>query len=67
MSEKGALAKKRLGNTGLHVSIGRAYTPRSLCYCLFAPLYMGVVLCAHSVRGEPRIQRNASGEVATQP
>jgi len=26
---------------------------------------MGVVLRAHSVRGEPRIQRNASGEVAT--
>jgi len=24
-----------------------------------------VVLCAHSVRGEPRIQRNASGDVAT--
>jgi len=24
-----------------------------------------VVLRAHSVRGEPRIQRNASGEVAT--
>ena len=29
--------------------------------------YMGVVLRAHSVRGEPRIQRNASGEVATVP
>ena len=27
----------------------------------------GVVLRAHSVRGEPRIQRNASGEVATVP
>jgi len=27
-------------------------------------IYMGV-LRAHSVRGEPRIQRNASGEVAT--
>jgi len=26
---------------------------------------MGVVPRAHSVRGEPRIQRNASGEVAT--
>jgi len=26
---------------------------------------MGVVLRAHSVRGEPRNQRNASGEVAT--
>jgi len=29
--------------------------------------YMGVILRAHSVRGEPRIQRNASGEVATLP
>jgi len=28
---------------------------------------MGVVLRAHSVRGEPRIERNASGEVATAP
>jgi len=27
--------------------------------------YMDVVLRAHPVRGEPRIQRNASGEVAT--
>jgi len=28
-------------------------------------IYMGVVLCAHSVCGELRIQRNASGVVAT--
>jgi len=28
-------------------------------------IYMGIVLRAHPVRGEPRIQRNASGEVAT--
>jgi len=28
-------------------------------------IYIGVALRAHSVRGEPRIQRNASGEVAT--
>jgi len=28
-------------------------------------IYMGAVLRAHSVRGEPRIQRNASGVVAT--
>jgi len=28
-------------------------------------VYMGVVLCAHSVRGESRIQRNTTGEVAT--
>jgi len=26
---------------------------------------MGVVLCAHSVHGEPRIQRNANREIAT--
>jgi len=26
---------------------------------------MGVVLRAHSVRGDPHIQRNASGKVAT--
>jgi len=38
---------------------------RSLDYCLFAPHIYGVVLRAHSTRGEPRIQRNASGEVAT--
>jgi len=28
-------------------------------------IYMGVVLRAHPVRGESRIQRNANGEVAT--
>jgi len=39
---------------------------RSLYYCLFAPHIYGVVLRAHSVRGEPRVQRNANGEVATQ-
>jgi len=32
---------------------------------LFAPCIYGVVLRARSVRGEPRNQRNASGEVAT--
>jgi len=32
---------------------------------LFAPHIYGVVLRAHSVRGEPRIQLNASEEVAT--
>jgi len=45
----------------------RVHTPRSLSYCLFAPHVYGVFLRAHSVRGEPRIQRNASGEVATVP
>jgi len=33
---------------------------------LFAPHIYGVVLRAHAVRGEPRIQRNAGGEVATE-
>jgi len=33
-------------------------------YCLFALYICGVVICAHSVRGEPPIQRNASGVVA---
>jgi len=28
-------------------------------------MYLGVVLRAHSVHGEPHIQRNANGEVAT--
>ena len=30
-------------------------------------MYMGVILCAHPVRGESHMQRNASGEVATTP
>jgi len=48
-----------------HVNIGRASTPQSLYYCLFAPYIFGVVLRAHPVRGESHIQRNANGEVAT--
>jgi len=48
-------------------SSNRVHTPWSLYYCLFTPHIYGVVLCAHSVRGEPRIQRNASREVATLP
>ena len=51
-------------------SIGRDSTSQSLfrdrsiiaCSC---HVYMGVILRAHSVRGESRIHRNASGEVAT--
>ena len=44
----------------------RVHMPRSLYCCLFAPhIHLGVVLCAHPVRGEPRIQRNANREVAT--
>ena len=38
---------------------------RSLFDCLFAPHICGVVLRVHSVHGEPRIQRNDSGVVAT--
>jgi len=52
-----------------HVSIGRACTPRSLYYCLFAPHIRGVVLRAHPVRGESHNeshnQRNSNREVAT--
>jgi len=41
----------------------RVHPTRSLCYCLFAPHIYGVVLRAHSGRGEPRIsaQRQRSG------
>jgi len=49
----------------LAASNNRADPMRSLYYCLFAPHICGAVLCAHSIRSEPRIQRNASGEVAT--
>jgi len=46
------------------VSKNRDHPMRSLYYCLFAPHIYGAVLQAHSVRGEPRIQRNVSEEVA---
>ena len=42
-----------------------SHSPRSLYFCLFAPHICIVVLRAHPVRGETRIQRNATGEVAT--
>jgi len=42
-------------------SNNRVHPTRSLCYYLFAPHIYGVVLRTHSVRGEPRIQRNARG------
>jgi len=48
-----------------HVNIGRACTPRSLYYCLFAPHTCIFVLRAHPVRGESHNQRNTTGEVAT--
>jgi len=40
-------------------SNNRDHAPRS------RHIYIGVVLRAHSVRAKARIQRNASGEVAT--
>jgi len=46
-------------------SIGRAFTPWSLYYCLFEPRIYIVVLRAHPVHGESHIQRNATGEFAT--
>ena len=47
-------------------SNNRDYMPWSLYCCLFVLHIYGVVLRAHSVRGEPCIQRNANREVATQ-
>ena len=46
-------------------SSNKVHSTRSLCYFLFVPRIMGVVLHPHSVRGESHIQRNASVEVAT--
>ena len=47
-------------------SNNRVHTPRLLYYCLLAPhIYIIVVLRAHPVRGEPHIQRNVTGAVAT--
>ena len=59
-SERAASAQ----NLSVAASNNRDQAPRSVCHFLFV-CHMGVVLRAHSVRGEPRIQRNASGEVAT--
>ena len=62
-SPSGMCAKLRT----VGASNNRDHRPRSFCYCLFAPHICGVVLRAHSFRGEPRIQRNTSGVVATLP
>jgi len=43
----------------------RVHPTRSLYYSLFALHIYGVVLRTHAVLGERRIQRKASGEVAT--
>jgi len=48
-------------------SNNRVHMPWSLYYCLFTPHTCGVVLRAHSVRGESHIERNANGEVTTIP
>jgi len=48
-----------------HANSGRASTPWSLHYCLFAPLICSVFLHTYPVRGESHNQRNANGEVAT--
>ena len=48
-----------------HASIMRDYTPQSLVIGCSRHIYMGVILRAHPVRGEPHIQRNANREVAT--
>jgi len=62
-SPRGMRAKLRT----VAASNNRDHLTRSLYYCLFAPHIFGIVLCAHSVRGEPRIQCNARGKVATTP
>ena len=52
----------------LHIvaaSNNRVHSTRSLYYCMFAPQIYGVVLRAHSVRGELRIQRNTNENAAT--
>ena len=59
-SSSGKCAKLRTVAT----SNNRVHPTRSFFYCLFAPHIYSVVLRAHSARGEPRIQRNASGKVA---
>jgi len=46
-------------------SNNRDHVLQSLYYCSFAPRVYIVVLCAHPVRGESHIQRNATREVAT--
>jgi len=49
-------------------SNNRDHPTRSLYYCLFAPhTFMGVILCAHPVRGELRIQHRAKREAAIVP
>ena len=46
-------------------SNNRDHTPRSLCYCLFAPRIYSDFLRAHHVRGEPRITAQRQRSVAT--
>jgi len=48
-------------------SNNRVHPTRSLYYCLFAPHNMVLFFMHIPFRCEPHIQRNASGEVATQP
>jgi len=62
-SPSGICAKVRIVAAGNN----RFHMPWSLCYCLLAPHICIVVLCAHPVRGESHIQRNATREVATTP
>jgi len=55
-SSSGMCAKFRT----VAASYNRDHVPWSLYYCFFVPHIYGVVLRAHSVHGEPRIQHNAS-------
>ena len=51
---------RKASHCGSKQQYSRVHPPKSLCYCLFTPHISGVVLRAHSVRGE---QRNASDVV----
>ena len=55
------------GLRSVAASNNRVHVPRSLYYCSFTPHMYITVIRAHPVRGEPHIQRNATGEVATGP
>jgi len=49
--------------TKLHTVAASNNSDHSIIACS-CHIYMGAVLHAHPIRGEPHIQRNANGEVA---
>jgi len=60
-SPSGMCAKLRT----VAASNNKVHQTTSLYYCLIAPHTYGVLLHAHSIHGEPRIQHNTNQEVAT--